>query len=517
VAVQAGVSQLGPRGSIAWISPDGAGLRLMRTEQLTGVQRLTEPDRIPLDAALPVAEAIRTGRAVSVGSLADAEQRFPTLVGRYRQTGTQSSLHLPLRSGQQIVGALSVEFDVPDPQYLAVGTLAQTVADMVAQGLERAKLYEDEREAGLTLQRALLPRQLPRVEGVRSAGRYRPGDSHLAIGGDWYDLIRLPDNKLGIAVGDVVGRGLAAAAVMGRLRSALAAIAPAARGPADALEQLDRFAATVDGADLATVAYAEFDPADGSLRYACAGHPYPLLLNRSGQVRFLRGGRSTPLSVGTDTSRPEERIAIEAGSTVICYSDGLVERRSESITISFDRLAAQVRRFAGSDPDALCDAVLAAMTAGRRVSDDIVLLCVSLPGRRAVAQLHHRLLADPGQLAPTRRMIRHWASAQGISTLRVERLLLASGEALANAMEHAYPEGGSGAIELTIRLEPDGALVTQVHDFGQWRAPSGRERLNGLNPRGRGIPLMNTLMDRVDVLRQAAGTTVTMTDADGGP
>lgn len=515
-AVESGTSLVAPRGAVAWITSDGAGVRLLSSRHLAGGRTLTGPERVPMDAPLPMTEAIRTGRRVALDSPAETALRFPATAEEYRQGGTFSSLHVPLRSGQQTVGVLSVEFDEPGPVQRPVGTLVQTVADMVAQGLERARLYEEEREAGLTLQRALLPRQLPRLPGVRAAGRYRPGDSHLAIGGDWYDLIPLPDGRAGIVVGDVVGHGLQAAAVMGRLRSALAGIAPAARGPADALEQLDRFAAGVEGAELATVVYAEFDPAEGALRYACAGHPYPLLLDRNGQVRFLRGGRSTPLGVPTEGSRPEERVPVLPGSTVICYSDGLVERRTESITVSMERLATQVRRLGRQDPQALCDELLGAMTAGRQVTDDVVLLCVSLPGRQAVAALHHRLLADPAQLAPTRRMIRQWAGAHGIPDLRTERLLLASGEALANAMEHAYAGTGPGAIELVIRLDPDGTIVTQVHDFGTWREPDpAAVNGGGARLRGRGIPLMNGLMDRVEVVRQAAGTTVTMTDQDG--
>ena len=529
-AVESGTSLVAPRGAIAWIAPDGAAVRVLNSRHLADGRTLTGPERVPMDARLPMTEALRTGRRVALDSPEETLLRYPGSAEEYRASGTQASLHVPLRSGQQTVGVLSVEFDEPGPPHRSVGTLVQTVADMVAQGLERARLYEDEREAGLTLQRALLPRQLPRLPGIRSAGRYRPGDSHLAIGGDWYDLLPLPDGRVGIVVGDVVGHGLQAAAVMGRLRSALAGIAPAARGPADALEQLDRFAAGVEGAEMATVTYAEFDPAQGALRYASAGHPYALLMDRSGQVRFLRGGRSTPLGVPTDGSRPEERIAVEPGSVVICYSDGLVERRTESIMVGMDRLAAQVRRLARQDPQAMCDELLTVMTAGRQVTDDVVLLCVSLPGRQAVAALHHRLLADPAQLAPTRRMIRQWAGSHGVSELRTERLLLASGEALANAMEHAYTDTGPGAIELVIRLDPDGTIVTQVHDFGRWREPDpvpevpevpegangtggGTGRTTGM--RGRGLPLMNGLMDRVEVVRQAAGTTVTMTDSDG--
>jgi integral membrane sensor domain MASE1 len=184
-AVESGTSLVAPRGAVAWIAGGGTGVRLLSSRHLAGGRTLTGPERVPMDAPLPMTEAIRTGRRVALDSPEEMQLRYPGSAEEYRQSGTCSSLHVPLRSGQQTVGVLSVEFDEPGPVHRSVSTLVQTVADMVAQGLERARLYEEEREAGLTLQRALLPRQLPRLPGVRAAGRGTATWRSAATGTTW--------------------------------------------------------------------------------------------------------------------------------------------------------------------------------------------------------------------------------------------------------------------------------------------------------------------------------------------
>jgi serine phosphatase RsbU (regulator of sigma subunit) len=164
------------------------------------------------------------------------------------------------------------------------------------------------------------------------AARYEAGSDGLEVGGDWYDSFGLPGGRIGLAVGDVVGTGLEAAAAMGRIRTALVALATQADGPAALIAQLDDFVSGPNGSEFATACFATLDPATGELRYASAAHPPPLLVHPDGETRWLDGGRSLPLGGGRRPNRTETSIHVEPGSLLVFYSDGLVERRGESLS-----------------------------------------------------------------------------------------------------------------------------------------------------------------------------------------
>jgi serine phosphatase RsbU (regulator of sigma subunit) len=284
---------------------------------------------------------------------------------------------VPARIGEVIVGALVVGFTEEGAVGDEAVALAGTLAELMVQALLRARLYEDEREAAHQLQRAFLPVVPEQLAGVPIGGCYRPADQQHEIGGDWYDAFALPGGRIGFAVGDVVGHDLPAAAAMGRLHAALRVVAAAPQdGPRQVLEALDRACAHIPGAPLATIGYGEYDPATGLLRYACAGHPPPLLV-ADGRARFLQDGRSRPLAA-MDGPRPEATVAAPPGAMLVWYSDGLVERRDSDLDAGLQRLADVVARMEGSQPQEWCDAVLARLTGGRRVADDVVLLCLRL-------------------------------------------------------------------------------------------------------------------------------------------
>jgi len=236
-----------------------------------------------------------------------------------------------------------------------------------------------EREVALALQKAMLP--APRQMGHRRAAvRYRPAVGALNVCGDWYDLVDLVGgNRIGVAVGDVVGHGLEAAGVMGQLRSALTAASRVANGPAQALDVLGRFAHVVDGAESATAVTTFIDFDHHTITYSSAGHPPPALVHADGRVEFLNQATDPPLDARPDPlPRPQASTSFTDGATVVLYTDGLIERRGEDIDTGLDRLAASLVRNTKADPETLADAVLHELLPPSGATDDTALIIVRL-------------------------------------------------------------------------------------------------------------------------------------------
>lgn len=236
-----------------------------------------------------------------------------------------------------------------------------------------------EREVALALQEAMLPARR-QVHNHRAAVRYRPAVGALNVCGDWYDLIDLVGgNRIGVSVGDVVGHGLAAAGVMGQLRSALSATSRVADGPAHALDVLGRYAHVVDGAESATVVTTFIDFDARTISYSSAGHPPPVLIHLDGRVEFLDGATDTPLDARPDPiPRPQAVTTYTSGATLALYTDGLVERRREDIDTGLSRLADALVRHRTSDPETLADAVLLELLPPGGSTDDTALIIVRL-------------------------------------------------------------------------------------------------------------------------------------------
>ncbi|MET9457992.1 SpoIIE family protein phosphatase [Streptomyces canus] len=240
------------------------------------------------------------------------------------------------------------------------------------------KAHAREREVALALQEALLPAPGP-LGHHQAAVRYRPAVGSLNVCGDWYDLVDLPDDCLAVAVGDVVGHGLAAACVMGQLRSALSAATRVADGPARALEALGLYARSVDGAESTTAATAFIDWADHTLTYSSAGHLPPALLHPDGTVTFLDRATDPPLGASLEHSiRPEATTPFDEGATLVLYTDGLVERRTEDIDTGLARLADALTRHRRADPEDLADALLAELLPPTGNADDTALVVIRL-------------------------------------------------------------------------------------------------------------------------------------------
>jgi serine phosphatase RsbU (regulator of sigma subunit)/integral membrane sensor domain MASE1 len=251
---------------------------------------------------------------------------------------------------------------------------------------ERARADEEyryEHDVAVSLQRALLPERLVDHPNLGLAATYRPSDERLEVGGDWYETLSLPGGRIGVAVGDVVGHGLTAAAAMGQLRTAVAALAPDSATPVDLLDQLDEFAHS--SMIYSTACFAAVDPATGIVEHASAGHPPILLVERSGAGRFLLDGRSWPISAGIGPRGVHGAAVLGEGATLVLYSDGLVERRGESIDRGLERLAASAERFAALPLPAFCEALVDDLLGEREVRDDVVVVGVRLLVRTPLA------------------------------------------------------------------------------------------------------------------------------------
>jgi serine phosphatase RsbU (regulator of sigma subunit) len=257
---------------------------------------------------------------------------------------------------------------------------------MAARALDRARRDDDEHDAAVVLQRALLPDRLPDLPDVTLAVRYRPATGALAVGGDWYDVFPLGDGRIAVVIGDVVGRGVRAAAAMGRLRAAMRALAEVVPEPAALLRAFERHAPTIPDALCATVAYAVVDPAAGRLSFLRAGHPPPILLRAGGGAEVLTGPVSPPLGVTGGTPPTEVTAALHPGDMLLLYTDGMIERRTEAVTEGLERLRSVAAAAAElDDPERCIDRIVDTLLADEGSDDDAAAVIVRLDSVSTVA------------------------------------------------------------------------------------------------------------------------------------
>lgn len=360
------------------------------------------------------------------------------------------------------------------------------------------RVYEREHRVAETLQRSLLPERLPEIHGLELSARYLPAGRGAAVGGDWYDALELLDGRVALVVGDVVGHGLRAAAVMGQLRNALRAYALVDTSPADIVARLGRLLGA-DGEDAtATLLLVVLDRETGELAFTSAGHPPPLLLAENGS-RFLEEGRSVPVGAVEPAVFHEGRSVLPEGATLLLYTDGLVERRTGSLETRLARLASTATEARDGELESLCDHVLATMLSSPDLLDDAALLAVR---RQPVpSELALRLPAEPHAVPGLRRRVARFLSAAGASEYESYEITLAISEAAGNAVEHAYGPADA-SFDVSAAFE-DGTVVATVSDHGSWRDPRDPER-------GRGLRIIRALMDDVQVHAGTDGTLVSM-------
>ncbi|MFJ6698349.1 SpoIIE family protein phosphatase [Streptomyces sp. NPDC091272] len=375
--------------------------------------------------------------------------------------------------------------------------LLSLLAGHLAQGLTRAHQIDQQRETAIELQRAILgPSQLP--DGF--AVRYEPATQPLEVGGDWYDTVALPDGRIGIVVGDCVGRGLQAAAVMGQLRSACRALLLQDANPARTLMALDHFAAGIPGALCTTVFCGVLDPATGHLVYSSAGHPPGILAHPEGDTRLLDAGRSTPLAVRPGHPRPEAACVMPARATLLLYTDGLVERRRRPLMDGIGQAGEAVQDGRDTTVDDLASEVMSRLAPAGGYDDDVALLLYRHP-----APLEVTFPAESSQLAPVRSALRSWLNECELPPHTMQSVLVAAGEACANAVEHGHRHTPGKSIRLRAEAMVD-TLRLSVADSGRWKTPRPEANAH----RGRGVTLMQAMMQQVTITPGPSGTTVEM-------
>jgi GAF domain-containing protein/anti-sigma regulatory factor (Ser/Thr protein kinase) len=490
------------------VEPPGRFRRVVsvaRPEQASIADELLEfPPAIDDDDHF-VVRVLRSGASVYVPNIRNRdggptiqEARHNELI---RKLSVTSTVMAPLISHEGTIGVLTASTTVASDRHFTADdvTLIEDLANRVAVAVEHARLYSGQRDVALTLQRSLLPVALPVIPGISTAARYEPAAPGVEVGGDWYDVIPLPGGLLAVAMGDVEGRGVPAAARMGQLRNAMLAYAAEGRGPAEILSRLDRLLSEHGPRGMATLVLATLDPETGLVRLANAGHPPPIVAGAAGRARFVEGGLSAPLGALERTRYRDTEFTLDAGSTLVMFTDGVFEDRSEPADLGLERLREALVRPA-NDLGLLVDGLLRAGRRGRRPADDAAVLALRFEslGRR----LELTLPADGHILASLRATLRRWLTEAGAAAEEGYEIVLAAGEACANAVEHAYGPWPS-QFEVTATVD-DGLVQIIVADRGRWRTARSDLR------RGRGRAVMEAFVDRVDVTTSDLGTIVTL-------
>jgi serine phosphatase RsbU (regulator of sigma subunit) len=272
------------------------------------------------------------------------------------------------------VGTLHHRHFTPDDE-----ALLQLVGDRVALAIN-AGLYERERAIARTLQRSLLPEGLPAPPGFRLAARYlaAPGGD---VGGDWYDAFLLPEGTLAVAIGDVTGRGLGAASGMGKLRNALRAYALELSSPSEVLQRMNRLLQHLDPEDMATVLYGKIDPADLTFRFSSAGHMAPIIREPDGAVRIRKTDGGPPIGAPSGWPFTDEVEQLPPGTSLVLYTDGLVERRGADLDDGLLWLSELCR--ADLSPEGRCDAIVDRLTEDGHLDDDVAFLVIEVGSSRS--------------------------------------------------------------------------------------------------------------------------------------
>src|SRR5690349_15543169 len=390
VITEVGRSAIGAdRSAVALLDPERLRVRTVNPDGVPNSPGHPGGD-IPLDIPSVVTLAITTRRPVLVENPDGLRRTFADVADLdlfLSHTDERAWAGMPLLAAGSAIGALRFSFSRPRKITDEERVFLEALAGQCALAVERASLFEREHTTAETLQRSLLPDRLPSVPGIILDARYLPVTRNMEIGGDWYDAFRLPDGRLAVAAGDVMGKGLSAAAGMGRVRNALRALALTDPRPAAVLAGLDRlFTATELDEQVTTVAYLVFDPVSGEGLAGNAGHPPPLLMSRGAPPRLDLGEAGTPL--GWASPRQQYVFRLPPGHTAVLYSDGLVENRRRGLHSGMDELVAVAGQAApevAEDPASLLEYLVDRMLTGYEQDDDVTVLVLHVPVRDGTA------------------------------------------------------------------------------------------------------------------------------------
>lgn len=458
---------------------------LLEVDTATVLLLDSSSEELVATAARGIEATVRQGIRVPVGkgfAGRIAAEKRPVIIERIDHTnvlypllhehGICSLLGVPLLSGETVIGVLHVGTLTPRQFTGEDASLLQIAAERIVFATQ-SRRAQVERAAAAVFQRSLLPARLPVVPGLELAARYVPAENG-GVGGDWYDVFTLPSGWLCIVIGDVVGRGLIAADVMGRLRNALRAYALLGGDPAEVLGRLDQQVQHFEPEVMATVLLVMFEPSFERLHLSSAGHLPPVLALRDQPTTLLDVPSDRPVGVPGGLRRRTRTISLPPGALLCLYTDGLVESRDTPLDVGLERLRKSI---VAGPVDSLCRKIMAQLMDSGVADDDVAVLAVRRQDSGEIGPLDLVVPALPWSLRDIRVGVRRWLSAVGAAPRAVADLLVAIGEASANAVEHAYGPGG-GTVKVHLELQLPDVLAT-VRDTGRWRPPRNENRRRG--------------------------------------
>jgi PAS domain S-box-containing protein len=415
----------------------------------------------------------------------------------YEAAGLGTCLIVPLIFRGQTRGTLHlVSVDPASRRPEITLDIAEELAHRAALAIDNSRQYEREHRVATALQHALLPTRLPSHPRIDLSYAYRPAERESRIGGDWYDAFAISEGRVAISIGDVAGHGLEASVAMNEARQALRLSALEGLSPAQTLRRANAALMLDPEHPLITAIYGVIDVDRSTFRYSCAGHPPPALVPLCGRARYLEGG-GIPLGVEQDVSFPAREVTLKSYATLLLYTDGLIEFDRNLERESLRLLAALSERVHDTSADG-AGALLRHVLNNRQLDDIAVLAATILPAQPEPVEM--KLPAVPASATIARRFVSRFARVVALDADRSFDLALAVGEAVANAIEHAYQEApGDFMLRLSLR---DDTIFGEVQDLGSWREPCPS------SDRGRGLEILAAITRSFEVSRGAAGTTV---------
>jgi serine phosphatase RsbU (regulator of sigma subunit)/anti-sigma regulatory factor (Ser/Thr protein kinase)/ActR/RegA family two-component response regulator len=415
------------------------------------------------------------------------------------RAGVSSLVAVPLEADGRVMGSLVATSVVAERFSAEQARVLALAAERCARALANAAEYERERRTAAALQAGLLPQAVPALRHGELAVRYLPARGGPSVGGDWYDAIMLPDGRVGLAIGDVTGHGAEAAVLMGQLRTALRAYALEGSSPGVVASRLNALALSLGDEAMATLVYAVLNPELTTGTFVNAGHPPPIVVSAAGASR-LEARTSPPAGASATATFEEHDFTLAAGDALCLYSDGLVEDRTAELGEREQTLLEALGTPAAAE--VICERALAALRPTGAVDDDVALLVLHTSASGHGLKATHRAL--PEELGVARGELRAWLQALGAGSAEIGEIQLAANEACMNVIEHAYGDGASGGGTFTIEGHLDGqTVVLIVRDAGRWSEVRARGR-------GRGLKLMEAVMDSVQLSFSAHGTVVVL-------
>jgi len=460
-------------------------------------------DGLPIDANSPSAEVMRTRMPVFLPSLPAYLERYPDTGDEVASTGKRAWAFAPLTVSGRALGSLAISFDRPREVSAEERLLIVSLAALLGQMLDRARLRDAERALASELQRTLLPRALAQAPELVSTARYLPATDGMEVGGDWYDVIRISAERMGLVIGDVQGHNVHAASTMGALRNALRAYAAEGHDAVSVVSRSNRLMADIDPDAFATCCYVEIDLRRGRAMVTRAGHPPLVLRSSSGRTRVIDVTVGLPLGVDPDEIYVAEPVHLFPGDTLVLFTDGLVEDSRTTMDSGLAMVSTEVRTGDVSNIESFADRLVSRQNMAEHRPDDIAVLAVRYEGLD-VTQRPRRTSTvidrgDPRAARNAREFISRVLGEWDLIGQREAVVLLVS-EVVTNALSDS-----EGRVDLTVIRQP-GFLRVEVFEDA---AAEPRERSDDhIHQQSAGLSLLSGFSDRWGTIPRGAGKTV---------